>query len=170
MSSGSKNRGEWACSLKSCSIKYAWKSYVPAADTHGKDFLEAVDGTGDSETVWKHSKIFESWIWVTEKWNRLISESCLISLERRSKICQAKGQIINGYNTRQDTENFPDTYGLCAQALVAIAWVVIPENTTSFLLEWHGRILKGKLQGFGLVCGFDKPMGVGHQDDGNRSK
>lgn len=26
--------GEWACSLKSCNMKYAWKSYVPAADTH----------------------------------------------------------------------------------------------------------------------------------------
>lgn len=110
---GSKNRGEWACSLKSCNIKYAWKTYVPVADTHGKDFLEAVDGTGDSETVWKHSKIFESWIRVIEKWNRLISESCLVSFERRSKICQAKWQIINGYNTRQDTENFTDTYGLC---------------------------------------------------------
>lgn len=46
--------GEWACSLKSCNMKYAWKSYVPAADTH-----RSWDGKEDSETVSKHNKIFE---------------------------------------------------------------------------------------------------------------
>lgn len=31
-------------------------------------------------------------------------------------------------------------------------------------------MLKGKLQGFALACDFNKPMRVGHQDDGNRNK
>ena len=39
-------------------MEYAQNSYV-SADTHWKDFLEAVDGTGDSETASKYNKNFE---------------------------------------------------------------------------------------------------------------
>lgn len=38
------------------------------------------------------------------------------------------------------------------------------------LLEWHRGKLRNKHLGFAKVCDSDKPVGVGHQNDGNRSK
>lgn len=147
----------WAHFLKSYDMELTWKAkFLLSADTHWKDFLEAVDGVGDSwDPVSKYNKNFErdekiKTLKVSGIWKSLSSQ------ERNGEICQTKEQIINDYiklySRNQDTENFPDM-----------------ESVYRCLLEWHGGKLS-KHPGFAPVCDDDKQVGEGHQNDGNRSK
>lgn len=134
-----------------------WKAmFLLSADTHWEDFLEAVDGVGDSwDPVSKYNKNFErdekiKSLKVSGIWKSLSSQ------ETNGEICQTKEQSINGYmklySRNQDTENFPDM-----------------ESVYRCLLEWHGGKLS-KHPGFAPVCDDDKQVGEGHQNDGNRNK